>query len=144
MIYYGVDLHYNSLEIAVLSEGFAHLDSKYFTCDEYHELRNWTNSFKFKTDEICYWFFDDFDFNKSKHLLPLFSSYDESNKFYLVSHRKLINIIQFFYEWSRENEEYYTMDMNKAFLLASSIRLFDSEHMKPFDLELSPELEEAF
>lgn len=144
MIYYGVDLHYDSLEIAALSEGFAHLDSKYFTCDEYHKFYRWADSFKFKPDEISYWFFDEFDFNKSDHLLSLFSYYDENNKIYLVNHRKLLNIIQFFYEWSKEQKEYYLMDINKAFLLASSARLFDFEYMKLLESESSPETELAF
>lgn len=144
MIYYGVDLHYNSLEIVVLSEGFAHLESKYFNVDEYYKLINWVDSYKLKPNEICYWFFDDFDFNKSDHHLSLLSSYDENNKIYLVNHRKLINIIKFFSEWTKEKEEYYMMNLNKSFLLASSIRLFDSEYIKPFKSESPPEFEQAF
>ena len=75
---------------------------------------------------------------------PVSKRIAENNKIYMVNHRKLLNIIQFFYEWSKGQEEYYLMDMNKAFLLASSVRLFDSEYMKPLDLELSSEFEEAF
>ena len=144
MIYYGIDLHHDSLEIAALSEGFAHLESKYFTCDEFHKLHNWADSFKFKPDEICYWFFDDFEFNKYDHPLSLFPYYDTNNKIYLVNHRKLLNLIQFFYEWSIEKEEYYILDLNNAFLLASSVRLFDFENMKLLELESSLENEQPF
>ena len=140
MLYFGVKLNSNGYKITVLSESFACLDIKYFDAKDFENLYNWADSFKYKDLEKCYWFFDEYNFNKyaaaaSNFTAPGFYLDLYSSDIYLVNHRKLLNIIQFLYEWAVHTESYLTLDIDMSFLLASAFRLFDSDDFKYFKPE---------
>lgn len=138
MIYLGVDLHDSNFRITVLTESFAHLDTISFYIEEKKRLQQALDSFKYNYCEKCSWFFDELNFNTHENAASTFYFDNNYNEIYLVNHRKLINIIQFLYEWAVHTESVLTFDINKSLLLASAIRLFDSDDIKSFKPEDCP------
>jgi len=134
MLYFGVTLHDCSLKITVLSESFAHLGTRYFN-DNGNRLHKWIDSFKSNTYEKCFWYFDEVNFENHKDTFSsiCFDYYHED--IYLVNHRKLLNIIQFLYEWAVHTESYLTFDIDHTYILASAIRLFDFDDIKYYNPE---------
>lgn len=134
MLYIGVMLHGSGFKITVLSESFAHLETKYFSDKEFRLIR-WIDSFKTNHSEKCVWYFDEVNFNNHKEIFLLLC-FDYCSDIYLVSHRKLVNIIQFLYEWAVHTESYLTFDIDHTFILASTARLFDLNDIKHYDPQM--------
>ena len=136
MLYFGVDLYYESFKIVALSEGFALLGERYFEFKKHDEFQKWTDSLKREPAEICCWFFDEHKFEKLDDPDSIFpwgdEHHDNSNYVYMVNHRKLINFYQFFYQWIIHEHDFF-VNVEKAFILASSVRIFDTELIKPLE-----------
>ena len=131
MIYFGVQLLPQAFNIIALSEGFALLDQRLFTVEQYDNIESWSNSLKIDYHEPAKWFFDETEFNNPDYPALLFDSLNSANNIYLVNHRKLANILQFFYEWiAREFD--FAPRPEKAFFLAATIRIFDEQQIKQF------------
>ena len=131
MIYLGVQLLPQAFNIIALSEGFALLDQRCFTVEKYDDVEPWSDTLKIYPHEPAKWFFDEAEFNNPDHPALLFESLNTANQLYLVNHRKLANVIQFFYEWiAREFD--FAPRPEKAFFLASAIRIIDDKQMKQF------------
>lgn len=131
MIYFGVQLLPQAFNIIALSEGFALLDQRLFTVEQYDHIESWSNSLKIDPHEPAKWFFDETEFNNPDYPALLFDSLNSANNIYLVNHRKLANILQFFYEWiAREFD--FAPRPEKAFFLAATIRIFDEQQIKQF------------
>ncbi len=131
MIYFGVQLLPQAFNIIALSEGFARLDQRLFTVEQYDNIESWSNSLKIDPHEPAKWFFDETEFNNPDYPALLFDSLNSANNIYLVNHRKLANILQFFYEWIAREFDFASRP-EKAFFLASTIRIFEAEHIKLF------------
>ncbi len=130
MLYFGVYLHKSSLKITALSEGFAHLDTKYFEFNEIDRMYQWIDSFKLETNEKCSLFFDESNYKECGRS-PFESYFDDGyNYFYLVKHRKLLDIMQFLYEFALKTESPIMFDFDSTFILASTFRLFGKEEIK--------------
>jgi hypothetical protein len=138
MIYLGVKLFPESFKVTALSQGFALLGKRYFTVDKYDKIKPWIDSIKIYPRESTRWFFDDKEFNDSQYAECIFDSLNDSNVIYLVNHRALLNITQFFYEWIAQEELYFTPRPDPEFFLASAIRLFNSKQIKSYSLDLVP------
>jgi len=137
MIYFGVQLLPQAFNIIALSEGFALLDQHCFTVDQYENLQPWSNQLKIDPQEAARWFFDETEFNNPDYPALLFESLNQSNHIYLVNHRKLADVAQFFYEWiAREFD--FAPRPEKAFFLASALRIFDAQQIKPFTPNAEP------
>jgi hypothetical protein len=131
MIYLGVQLLPQACNIIALSEGFALLDQRLFTVEQYDNIEPWSNALKIDPHEPAKWFFDETEFNNPDYPALLFESLNSANQLYLVNHRKLANILQFFYEWiAREFD--FAPRPEKAFFLAATIRIFDEQQIKQF------------
>ena len=131
MIYLGVQLLPQAFNIIALSEGFALLDQRLFTVEQFDNIEPWSNALKIDPHEPAKWFFDEAEFNNPDHPALLFESLNPANDIYLVNHRKLANAAQFFYEWiAREFD--FAPRPEKAFFLASAIRIIDVQQMKKF------------
>jgi hypothetical protein len=137
MIYFGVQLLPQAFNIIVLSEGFALLDQRCFTVDEYDQIQPWSEALKIDPEEPALWFFDETEFNNPDYPALLFESLDQANDIYLVNHRKLVNAVQFCYEWSAREFDFAPRP-EKALFLASAIRIFDAEQLKPFIPDTEP------
>jgi len=133
MIYFGVQLLPQAFKIVALSQGFALIEEKYFNIEQYDKFKPWIDSVKIDPDEPTKWFFDEKEFNNPDYPAFVFESLDQNNSIFLVNHRKLVNVMQFFYEWIvRELDCYFTPKPETAFFLASAIRIFDDKHLVPF------------
>ena len=131
MIYFGVQLLPQAFNIIALSEGFALLDQRLFTVEQFDNIEPWSNALKIDPHEPAKWFFDETEFNNPDYPALLFDSLNSANNIYLVNHRKLANILQFFYEWiAREFD--FAPRPEKAFFLAATIRIFDEQQIKQF------------
>jgi hypothetical protein len=131
MIYLGVQLLPQAFNIIALSEGFALLDQRLFTVEQFDNIEPWSNALKIDPHEPAKWFFDETEFNNPDYPALLFDSLNSANNIYLVNHRKLANILQFFYEWiAREFD--FAPRPEKAFFLAATIRIFDEQQIKQF------------
>ena len=131
MIYFGVQLLPQAFNIIALSEGFALLDQRCFTVEQYDNIEPWSNSLKIDPHEPAKWFFDETEFNNPDYPALLFDSLNPANDIYLVNHRQLANVVQFFYEWiAREFD--FAPRPEKAFFLAATIRIIDAEQIKQF------------
>jgi len=131
MIYVGVKLFRNGFKIVALSEGFATIGKRYFTIGQFDKLNPWLNSLKLHSDEQARWFFDELEFNHPKYPGMAFQLLNDDNTIYLVNHRKLINVVQFFHEylvWLQARP----IKKEIAFFLASATRIFDEENLKPY------------
>jgi hypothetical protein len=133
MLYIGVILHDHSLKLTVLSESFAYLGSKYLFDSEARCFYDWLNSHKCNQSETCLWYFDDVNFKNHKNILLAFCFDFYCNDVYLVSHRRVLNIFQFLYEWAVHNESYLTFDIDESLILASSVRLFNPDEFIFYD-----------
>jgi hypothetical protein len=131
MIYFGVQLLPQAFNIIALSEGFALLDQRLFTVEQYDNIESWSNSLKIDYHEPAKWFFDETEFNNPDYPALLFDSLNSANNIYLVNHRKLANILQFFYEWIARDFDFAPRP-EKAFFLAATIRIFDEQQIKQF------------
>ena len=131
MIYFGVSLFHNCFKIVALSEGFAPLDENTFHVKQQNKLQQWIASLKIQPTEPAQWFFDELEFNNPDYPSSVFHFNDDYNSIYLVNHRKLLNVVQFFYEWLAR-EQAFPLMQETAFFLASSIRIFDAKELKPF------------
>ena len=133
MIYFGVQLLPQAFKVVALSQGFALIDDKFFGVEQYDQIIKWSNSLKSNTDEPAQWFFDEKDFNNPDYPGLVLESLDDCNAIFLVNHRKLVNVLQFFYEWiAREFDCYFTPKPETAFFLASAIRIFDDKQLIRF------------
>jgi hypothetical protein len=131
MIYFGVQLLPQAFNIVAVSEGFAQLDQRLFTVEQYDDIEPWSQALKIEPQEPAKWFFDESEFNNPDYPALLFDSLDKSNTIYLVNHRILANVVQFFYEWiAREFD--FAPRPETAFFLASAIRIVDAKQMKLF------------
>lgn len=129
MIYFGVELFHQTIQIVALSEGFARIDERCFSDEDYHLIEPWSDSLKIDPHESARWFFDEKDFNQSHQHRFLFESLDPRNSIHLVNHRILSNVVQFFREWiAREFD--FAPRPETAFFLASAIRIVDASQMK--------------
>ena len=131
MIYFGVQLLPQAFNIIALSEGFALLDQRLFTVEQYDNIEPWSNALKIDSHEPAKWFFDETEFNNPDYPALLFDSLNSANNIYLVNHRKLANILQFFYEWIARDFDFAPRP-EKAFFLAATIRIFDEQQIKQF------------
>jgi hypothetical protein len=131
MIYCGVQLYPGSFKIVALSEGFALIDEQFFHIDNHCDLTSWINSLKADPLEEIQWFFDEGEFNNKQYPAQLFHHLANDDDILLVNHRKLINIIQFFYEWMAQEEIFHMMP-TKAFVLASAPRIFSEQELVSF------------
>ncbi len=128
MLYCGVNLSLIRFKITVLSESYAFLETKYFDKEEIDRFYKWMNSFKYNNSEKCCWFFDEYNFYKYSDTAAYFEF--QNGDIYLVNHRRILNIIQFLYEWAVHTESYLTFDIEDSYLLASAFRIFDQDDVK--------------
>ena len=131
MIYFGVQLLPQAFRVVALSQGFALIDERCFNDEQYDQIMPWSDSLKISTDETAQWFFDEKEFNNADYPGFVFESLDECNSIFLVNHRKLVNVIQFFYEWIAR-EYYFSPIPETAFFLASAIRIFEAKQVIQF------------
>ncbi len=133
MIYFGVHLLPQAFKVVALSQGFALIDEKYFSVEQYDNIKPWIESVKINPYESAKWFFDEKEFNTADYPGFVFESLNDWNAIFLVNHRKLVNVMQFFYEWiAREFDCYFSPKPETAFFLASAIRIFDDKHLIHF------------
>ncbi len=93
------------------------------------------DSLTLSLDESC-WFFDEFEFNKSKNMTGFFDNYKYCDNIYLVSHRKLVDMKHFLNDWEmfrfknqcRKNGN----NLEIPFLLALSFKTFHQDDIKTF------------
>jgi hypothetical protein len=119
MIYFGVQLLPQAFKVVALSEGFAFINEHYFNIEEYDKIKPWIDSVKINPDESAKWFFDEKEFNNADYPGFVFESLDECNEIFLVNHRKLVNMMQFFYECIAQ-EYYFAPISRKRFLTGFS------------------------
>lgn len=131
MIYFGVQLLPQAFNIIALSEGFALLDQQCFTVDEYDNIEPWSDALKIDPQEPAKWFFDETEFNNPDYPALLVDSLNPANNIYLVNHRTLANIVQFFYEWIAREFDFAPRPEQPLFL-ASTIRIVDANQIKQF------------
>ena len=118
--------------ITALTEGFAHLGTKYFESKEDNKVRQWINSIKNISNEACSWFFDEFNYKNNK--TDFHYCHENKNDYiYLINHRKLKDIIQFIYECVVKLEVHIMSDIDSTFILASAVRLFCYEEIKSYN-----------
>lgn len=129
MIYFGVQVLPQAFNIVAVSDGFARLDQRLFTVEQYDNIQPWSHALKIDPKEPAKWFFDETEFNNPDYPALLFDSLDNSNTIYLVNHRILANVVQFFYEWIAREFDFAPRPEN-AFFLASAIRIVDAKQMK--------------
>ena len=112
----------------IMTQGYAFLDKQYFEFNKLNDFNLWIKKCKAEPHEICQWFFDEKKFNEMNDPSSIFPFNEEhhnnSNYIYLVNHRKLMNFIQFFYEWIIHGHD-FIVDVDIAFILASSYRIFE-------------------
>ena len=131
MIYFGVHLLPQACKVVALSQGFALIGEKYFNVEEYDKFKPWIDSIKIDLDEPAQWFFDEKEFYNTEYQGFVFEFLDQCNSIFLVNHRKLVNVIQFFYEWIAREYHFSTIP-ETAFFLASAIRIFDAKQLTHF------------
>ncbi len=131
MIYFGVQLLPQAFNIVAVSEGFAQLDQRLFTVEQYDNIKPWCDALKIDPQEPAKWFFDEAEFNNPDYPALLFDSLGKHNAIYLVNHRKLANVVQFFYEWIAREFDFAPRPETASFL-ASAIRIVDANQMKLF------------
>ena len=150
MIYFGVDLRECGCSITALSEGFAVLDSKNFYTkftafsnkenksgidDENNNICNWADSLKCLDKEKTYWYFDECHFLYYLYNFDNFGLNKFFDEFFLVDHRRLINLHKFLNEFPAFNGNSFSVKFDMAHLLASSARLFNFTDIKPLKME---------
>jgi len=131
MIYFGVQLLPQAFKVVALSQGFALIAENYFNVEQYDKFKPWIDSVKTESDEPAQWFFDEKEFYNTEYPGFVFEFLDECNSIFLVNHRKLVNVIQFFYEWIAR-EYHFSPIPDTPFLLASAMRTFDDKQLKQF------------
>ena len=150
MIYFGVDLLECGCSITALSEGLAVLDSRDFDTNftpfakksngnsavyENNLIFNWANSIKCKHQEKSYWYFDEYNFYRHLSNFEIFEVHKLFDEFFLVDHRRLINLHKFLNEFSAFRGNSFSVRFDMAHLLASSVRLFNLIDIKPLKME---------
>lgn len=133
MIYCGVQLYPSAFKIVALSSGFALLAEQYFHCDNHVDVTSWINSLKLDPLEKIHWFFDEREFNNNQYPAQLWRHRINNEAVFLVNHRQLINLMQFFYERLAQEELLHTIP-TKAFILASTVRIFKEQELVAFYL----------
>ena len=134
MIYCGVQLYPAAFKIVALSEGFAFIDEQSFANENQDRLMPWIDDLKSDPVEEVKWFFDEFEFKNDKYQGQILNLMKNNQHIFLVNQRKLINLIQFFYEWIAL-EEMYHMIPGKAFFLASAVRIFNEQELIAYQNE---------
>ena len=124
MIYCGVQLFPHACSIVALSEAFAIIDQDHFAIDNYHRAEQWLDSLKLEPFEEMKWFFDENDMKKHEKSAMMLQSMMDEDDIFVIKHRKIGNIMQFLYEWMAQ-ESMLLPAPDKAFILASAVRLFD-------------------
>lgn len=132
MLYRGFDLSSTFFRALILSQGFALLDHKFFQIKEQSlnsSLHDWIDSFKYNHRESCLFFFDEWQFKNSRYAHSLFLPTNESDKVYLIEHRKILDIIYFVQTWVTTEYE-LPLSNEVEYVLASSRRIFDLKRAK--------------
>ncbi len=137
MIYCGVRLNIESCDIVVMSDAFAEIDKRNFSDYQHDKISAWLELIKNSPDEKIQWFFDENDLRENKYIAILIKESIDENNLFVISHRKLANIIQLFYEWIVQ-ETIFSSVPGKAWFLASDVRLFDEKERIPFVIEDFP------
>jgi hypothetical protein len=129
----------NDFKIVALSDNFILIDhfilhNLYYS---YLELENWLNKIKFDTFETLKWFFDDLDIMERKIPCNLFQKIQGHNLAFSVNHRKLMEFIQFFYDYSifASNS---ASPICPVFFLASAQRFISESFILKLNLDLEP------
>ena len=135
MIYFGVQLFNHAFHIACVSKGFVPLDHLYLKFNRYQKLNLWKDSFSLSFEESC-WFFDEFEFNKSKNMANFFENYKYCHNIYLVKHRKLVDMNHFLKDWEmfrfKNKIQKYGNRLEIPFLLALSFKIFHQDDIITF------------
>lgn len=129
MIYFGVQILHQTFQIVALSQGFALIDQRCFSVEDYDQIEPWSDSLKIDPHESAQWFFDEQEFNNSDNHGFIFESLDPCNSIHLINHRNLSNVVQFFREWIAREVDFAPRP-ETAFFLASAIRIFDAQQIK--------------
>jgi hypothetical protein len=132
MTYFGVDLLECRCSITALSEGFAVLDSRefYTKFNENNDISNWANSIKCQHKEKSYWYFDEQNFHRYFNNFNNFGFIKLFEEFFLVDHRRLINLHTFLNESLALWGDSFSIKFDMSHLLASSTRLFNCNDIK--------------
>jgi hypothetical protein len=130
MIYCGVRLNTESCDIVVMSDAFAVIDQRTFNDYQHDQIAVWLNLMKRGPDEKIHWFFDEHNLSHHKHTAILLKENIDDENMFVITHRKLVNIIQLFYEWMAQ-ETIFSPVPGTAWFLASAVRLFDEKERTP-------------
>jgi len=125
MIYCGVFISKHFLEITALSGQYIFLGSENFKLDECKNINQWVDSFKVLKNEKCIYIFNEGNVDSSAMKFIRFS-----DEIYFVSHRKILGLILFIYEYCLRNNSSLLKDFNQASILASWFRFFDLDEIE--------------
>ncbi len=137
MIYCGVQLFVESFQIVALSEAFAIIDQRNFPADQHDNAKPWLESLKTRPDEKVQWFFDEQNISAYKHTAITLTWIMDGNETFVIDHRKLANLMQFFYEWMAQEATFFPAP-DQAWILASAVRLFDDSQRRPYYIDDLP------
>jgi hypothetical protein len=130
MIYLGVHFCRNAVNITALSDGFALLCEKHFYNLQSEAFHKWLDDLKTDPDEPVRCFVDESQFRQPAFPTHFFDSLqDEPNSLFLVNHRALSNLIQFFHEWLVPLQT-PAPKIQIPLVLASANRIFDNHQLK--------------
>jgi hypothetical protein len=139
MLYFGVGFIRSGFKVTVLSQGFATVDQKLFYVGQDELFRQWVADIKTSHEEPAMWFFDEKDFHNPEYNSEVFYFANEYDSLFLVNHRALCNIRQFGRELFALCNV-YNSDIETEFVLASAMRIFHQQDLKPFNPDLFPVL----
>ena len=132
MIYFGIHIEQESVEIVALSKQFAVLGKQTMSHD-LREINQWADQFAINDHEKRQWYFDSLQFQPHFIRFRLWGQ-SKSNRFYLVDHRKLNEIVKVFYDYSLV-ELNHARHNGIAFFLASARRLLPAQFIQKVDPE---------
>lgn len=128
MIYLGVNILENSFKIVALSEHFQFIGKAVFDFDEVHNIKPWVGQLKTDSHELTKWYFDQLEFMENKFPVDSHQQFDKLHKIYLVNHRKLIEIINFFSMYTLYQFQ-GTVIPETTFFLAAAEKIIQNEYI---------------
>jgi hypothetical protein len=129
MINCGVQLFSDSCQIVAVSDAFAVIDQRHFTTSQHEQAIPWLESLKTRYDEPVQWFFDEQNLYTYKQTAIMLTCIQDDHETFMIQHRKLANLMQFFFEWMAQEATFFPAP-DQAWILASAVRLFDDDERR--------------
>lgn len=129
MIHLGIRLDKHHIKAVALAGGFEPIGKVFCKTKDHHNFQSWIENLKCDLGENIIAFVDDFEFTQFKHYHKnIFFEAHLFHKIYLVQHRRLSKLISFLigYHVYALNS---TTRVNKAFILACTIKIFSKKNL---------------